>query len=503
MLHVLRTKSNSSSIRVDKRNVASVALCVIVVLVFGTAVASAAERPNVVWIIADDLSPELGCYGYKGVSTPNMDRLAADGRRYLNAFATAPVCSSSRSALITSVTQIVTGTHQHRTSVKRPLPEPVTPLFELMRRSGYFVCNGNSTLTKAGKTDYNFEWKGKAFDGVDWTSRQPGQPFFAQVQIKEPHRDFVTAQNRDRAATVQIPSYYPEHPVVRADWANYLQSIEVLDQHVGRVLDRLDREGLTDNTVVFFFGDHGRPHYRDKQWLYDGGLRVPLLIRWPGQLKAGAVHAELVSLLDVTAATLAVAGEEIPQWMEGRNLLDENFHGRTEVFAARDRCGNTVDRIRCIRTDRFKLIRNFHPDKPYSVQSGYKVLQYPGLTVAQVLHDRGELVGPPALFWADRRPEYELYDVVADPDEVNNLADDLEHATTLADLQHRLYAWIEASHDQGALVEPELEATITSSEKWYAGRMKQRGLSATIAPAKYLKWWEHQLGLQDESRRRP
>jgi uncharacterized sulfatase len=457
------------------------------------------DRANVVWIIADDLSPELGCYGYAGVATPHIDRLAAAGARYTNAFTTAPVCSPSRSALITGVFQTSTGTHQHRTTNKLPLPKPVEPITALMRRAGYFVCNSNATMNRSGKTDYNFKFAGKMFDAADWSigkkGRKPGQPFFVQVQIHEPHRDFVPASDATRAQQVQIPAYYPEHPVIRADWANYLASIEVLDRHVGAVIDRLEREQLADNTVVFFFGDHGRPHYRDKQWLYDGGIRVPLLVRWPRRIKAGDVRDQLVSLLDVTAATLAVAGINTPAWMDGQDMLADGYAGRELIFAARDRCGNTLDRIRCVRTKRFKYIRNFYPDRPYTQHSGYKELQYPGMTVARVLKLRGELTGPAAQFWADRRPAEELYDLSVDPEELNNVADDPGHAATLTSMRNHLQQWIKDTDDQGRIAEVGVKATVESSNRWYRGKLQQRGLSADIKPADYLKWWETHLGL--------
>jgi uncharacterized sulfatase len=456
----------------------------------------AADRPNVLWIIADDLSLELSCYGYKGVHTPHVDRLAEQGGRYTQAFATSPVCSSSRSALITGVYQTSTGTHQHRTTHKQPLPAPVEPVSELMRRAGYFVCNSDSSMMRPGKQDYNFDSERNLFDSPDWSGRKQGQPFFAQVQIHEPHRNFAKAEPARREVAVEIPSYYPEHPVIRADWANYLATIEVLDRNVGEVLARLGREGLADDTVVFFFGDHGRPHYRDKQWLYDGGLGVPLIIRWPRHVEAGSIHDELVSLIDVSATTLAVAGLDIPDWMQGTNMLAEGFHGRDMIFAARDRCGSTIDRIRCLRTKRFKYIRNFYPERPYSQHSGYKVLQYPGITVARVLHQRGELNGPPALFWMNQRPVEELYDLDADPEEVNNLAADRAYAQPLAELRARLDHWMQHTNDQGGVPEVDLQATIESSEDWYRSAMQKRGLPAYPDPERYLTWWQKELGIE-------
>ena len=461
----------------------------------------AGDRPNILWIIADDLSPDLGCYGYEGVNTPHIDRLAGRGRRYTAAFATAPVCSSSRSALITGVYQTTTGTHQHRTPDKSPLAAPVEPIPELLRQAGYFTCNSNASMSRAGKEDYNFAISGDLYDGVDWSvrdgGRRPGQPFFAQVQIHEPHRDFVVATDPDRFRETQIPTYYPNHAVIRADWANYLASIEVLDRKVGAVLNRLEREGLVENTIIFFFGDHGRPHYRDKQWLYDGGIRTPLIVCGPGRIQPGVVRDELVSLIDVSAATVALAGVAIPSWMQGQDMLAEDFVGRTRVFAARDRCGSTVDRIRAVRTQRFKYIRNFYPERPYSQHSGYKVLQYPGLTVANALYKRGQLPEPANLFWSSSRPAEELYDLSTDPDEIKNLANDPQLAPTLATLRQELDDWIRESGDQGRFPEEAEQAAIEASENWYEGRMKKRGLASQPHPEDYLRWWEDQLGINE------
>lgn len=472
------------------RTIVFVAVCAL------TTIASAAESPNIVWIIADDLSPELGCYGYEGVSTPNIDRLAREGRRYTAAFSTAPVCSSSRSAFITGVYQTATGTHHHRTEVKKPLPGSVVPILTLLRDAGYYLSNSNNTMKRAGKTDYNFTTTGKLFDGIDWSKRQKGQPFFAQIQIHEPHRPFVQAKDISRADSVKIPSYYPEHPVIRADWANYLASIEVLDRHVGEVLDRLEQEGELDNTVIFFFGDHGRPHYRGKQWLYDGGLHVPLMVRWPGHLQPGVVKSDMVSLIDVSAATVAAAGLDVPEWMDGQNFLSSDFNGRDMIFGARDRCGDAIDRIRCVRTDSFKYIRNDFPDRPYSQTSSYKDLQYPGMTVARALKQQGKLTGPPATFWEETRPAEELYDLNADPDETNNVAADPKYQKVLTSLKSEIDQWIADTNDQGYQPEPQLEETIKASRRWSDKAYKARGMERDVDPNIYLKWWEKELGVQ-------
>ncbi|QDT65769.1 sulfatase family protein [Calycomorphotria hydatis] len=467
------------------------------VLLISAAEITAAERPNILWIIADDLSPELGCYGYEGVNTPRIDNLAEEGTRYTAAFATSPVCSSSRSAFITGVYQTTTGSHHHRTHNMKPLPGSIVPITELLRDAGYYVCNSNSAMTRPGKSDYNFAFDGEVFDGAEWSKRKPGQPFFAQVQIHEPHRKFNNASAEVRNRDFKIPAYYPEHPIIRADWANYLATVEVLDEKVGKVLDRLDKEGLTENTVVIFFGDHGRPHYRDKQWLYDGGLRVPLIIRCPKHINAGAVNDELVSLIDVSAATVKLAGLDVPDWMQGRDLLSDDFQGRDMIFAARDRCGSTVDRIRCVRTEQYKYIRNFYPDKPYWQHSDYKELGYPGMTLGRVLKQRGELTGPHAAFWADHRPAEELYDLKADPEELHNLAADPDYQDKLAKLRSDLDHWMIETNDQGGQPETGLEELKATKDTWFERTMKKRGLSTSTTSEEYLQWWSKELGVAE------
>ncbi|MFD2256637.1 sulfatase [Luteolibacter algae] len=456
------------------------------------------ERPNVVWIISDDLGPELGCWGYPGVSTPNIDRLAREGTRYTQAFSSAPVCSASRTAFQTGQYQTTVGGHHHETHDKPVLTDETPTVVGLMREAGYFTSNGDGTKESIGKkwakSHFNFVYKDETFfDGQDWSQRAEGQPFFAQVQIKEPHRDFV--ENTKKRPLSPIPPYYPEHPVTRADWDNYLASIEVLDRHVGEVLDRLDAEGLTDDTLVFFFGDHGRPHVRDKQWLYEGGLHTPMIARWPGKVPAGVTTDHFASLLDLMPTTLVAAGAKLPE-LPGKNLFAPDWKGHEKIFAARDRCGDAVDRIRSVRNSRFKYIRNYHPEKSYMQLSSYKKLQYPVDTLMRILHAEGKWDGP---FMAETRPVDELYDLKNDPYELNNLAANPDYAKQLKELSSAVDEWIVDTGDKGEIEESltvDLPALFESKRiSYYEGTMKKRGLDPAISDKDYLDWWQKELHL--------
>ncbi|WP_442509214.1 sulfatase family protein [Novipirellula sp. SH528] len=453
----------------------------------------AADRPNVLWIISDDLGPELGCYGYPDVATPNVDRLASEGRRYTHAFSTSPVCSSSRSAFQTGRYQTSIGCQHHLTRDEKELTVPTA--IDLMRGAGYFISHGrgvaeDKTTAKFG-VNYLYDKK-NIFDGHDWSERKPGQPFFAQVHIGEPHRGFVTS-DRPRG-DAPIPPCYPEHPVTRADWANYLATIEVMDHKVGEILDRLKHEGVDDNTLIIFFGDHGRPHVRGKQWLYDGGLHTPLIVRWPAKIKKGTVEKPLASLLDVMPTTLAAAGVDTPK-LPGLNLLANDWQGHKMLFAARDRCGDTPDRIRSVRTQQFKYIRNFHPEIPYMQLSSYKKLEYPVETLMKVLHAEGKWDSP---FMAKTRPKEELYDLTADPNELKNLAGDPSQSEKLSEMRLALDQWIETTGDQGAIEEDvDIDALMAEKRKWYVKTMKARGLDPDLSDQAYLKWWEQELGVTE------
>ncbi len=473
----------------------------LLLLSLSTVSVDAAKGPNVMWIVADDLSPDLGCYGAKGVKTPNLDRLAASGIRYENAFATSPVCSPSRSAFVTGCYQTSIAAHHHRTRKPRPLREGVETVMERFKAAGYYVTNGTPDGKRA-KTDFNFTHDLQAlFDGTDWRKRAKGQPFFAQVQIKQPHRPFVKNADPDRLTQLELPPVYPDHPVTRADWANYLASVETMDAKVGQVLDQLKEEGVDDRTMVVFFGDHGRPMVWAKQWLYDAGLRVPLIVKSRDGEQAGTVDGRLVSLIDLAPTSLAVCGIEQPRKGQGIDVFDDTRDRRTAAFGARDRCGDATDRIRSVRTSDFLYIRNFEPRRPYTQHSGYKKLQYPVLTLLPVLAERGELSPVAKRFLAEEKPTEELYDVRADPFQTTNVAGDPKYAKPLAALRSRLEEWTAATDDQGRFPEGDAEYTaglLSEKRAYYNRGMRRRGLDPDLSDAEYLRWWEKELGVAED-----
>ena len=418
----------------------------------------AQRQPNILWLIAEDFGPDLGCYGNSEVVSPNLDRLAKEGTRFTNAFTTAPVCSPSRSAFMTGMYQTSIDAHNHRSHRDDGyrLPEGVRVITSWFREAGYFTANVKTAapgVQGTGKTDFNFTPAEPVFDGTDWNQRAAGQPFFAQINFTETHRPFRRNSERPTdPAKLTLPPQYPDHPVTRADWAAYYDMIGFLDQKIGAVLKRLGDEGILDDTVIFFFGDNGRAHVRGKQWLYDEGIHVPLIVRWPKHLSAGAVTDQLVSAIDFGATSLALAGIPVPPKMQGKPFLASGPR-RPYIVAARDRCDETMDRIRCVRTTRYKYIRNYFPNRPYSQLNRYKETEYPVLRLMRRLQAEGRLTPVQAQFMAATRPPEELYDVSRDPNELQNLADRPEQRATLVEMRRILDRWIAETGDRGEVAE--------------------------------------------------
>jgi arylsulfatase A-like enzyme len=430
------------------------------------------ERPNILWILGDDLGPQLSCYGDPLVKTPNADWIASEGARFTHCFTTAPVCSPARSAWNTGMYQTSFDAQNHRSHRKdgSRLPEGVRLVSHRLRDAGYFTANVTEVapgLKVPGKTDFNFQVDGKAFDGTHWNQRAKGQPFYAQVNLTAPHKgpDWPAARQGNKSlidpAKVELPPYYPDHPVVRDEVANYLDAVQRWDAQVGVILGALRADGLLDNTAIFVFGDNGRCLLRGKQWLYDPGTHVPLLVRWPGRVARGTVRRDLVSALDITATALDIAGVAHPRGLHGQSLFG-GAKPRPYIFTARDRCDMTVDRIRAVRDHRYKLIRNFMPERPYAQFNEYIRDSYPTLRVIQELHAAGKLNATQSQWMAPRKPEFELYDLKADPQEVRNLAEDPAHRMIKRRLVTALDQWIVETNDHGRT--PESPDTIRREE---------------------------------------
>jgi len=440
------------------------------VLAAPPALAAGSARPNILWLVAEDFGPHLGSYGTPQVWTPNLDRLAAEGVRYTRAFTTAPVCSASRSAFMTGMYQTTIGAHNHRSHRDDGyrVPEGSRSPPTGSARRGYYTANIRTfpdavQVAGTGKTDWNFTDSGKPFDSDDWSDLGPHQPFFAQVNFKETHRKFTSPERAD-PAKVAIAPYYPDHPVTRADYARYLDAASELDEKVGRILARLDAEGLAGSTIVVFSSDHGEAHVRGKQFCYDEGLHIPLIIRWPKSdpapepFRAGTVDDRLIAAIDLLPTLLDVAAAmPKPAAMQGEIFLgDHAGPPRRYVFGARDRCDETVFRFRTVRDGRYRYIRNFMPERPFLQANDYKERSYPVWNLIKELAAQGKLTPVQAVLAAPRMPPEELYDVVEDPDEIRNLADssDPEHRAALERLRAELGRWIEESNDQGRTPEP-------------------------------------------------
>ncbi|MDP6114691.1 MAG: sulfatase [Planctomycetota bacterium] len=416
-----------------------------------------AKRPNILWLYVEDMNAWMGCYGDKLVETPNIDALAKSGVRFEKAFMPAGVCSATRSGIITGTMQTTFGIHNHRSSRNNArnehselgmihLPNGVKTVPELFRDAGY------STFNK-GKDDYNFVYDRKKLYNVgDWKQVPAGTPFFGQIQLRG-GKARPKSKVMDRAK-VPIPPYYPDTEIVRDEIAHHYDCVLHTDAEVGRIVSDLKAAGRFENTVIFFFTDHGMRLNRHKQFLYEGGIHVPLIASWAAgqdKLKPGTVRPDLVSGIDITAASLALAGLKIPSYMEGRDFFAKDYREREFIVAARDRCDFTIEHIRAIRTKQFKYLRNFLTDRPY-MQSHYRDGTAFTRSMKQLYAD-GKLDKVQSAFWAPERASEELYDLDADPHEIANLATNPKYAEELKRHRGILEKWMKDTGDKGQQTE--------------------------------------------------
>ncbi|MBI1928580.1 sulfatase-like hydrolase/transferase [Candidatus Poribacteria bacterium] len=446
------------------------------------------NRPNILWISLEDTTPRFGCYGDPIARTPHIDRLAASGRRFPNAFSTAGVCAPSRSAIITGMYQTSIGTHHMRTThTNRYTPEMPTPysavpphyvktFTEYLRAVGYY-CTNNS------KTDYQFPspitaWD-ECSDEAHWRNRADGQPFFSVFNPTVTHESGMWPRD-DRSlitdpSAVKLPPYLPDTPKAREALARHYDNLALADERVGQILNELRADGLTENTIVFLWSDHGEGLPRGKRWPYDAGIRIPLLVRWPGQLEPGSVCEDLVSLIDLGPTVLSLAGIEVPSHLQGQPFLGPRATQREYVFATRDRYDESYDMVRAVRDKRYKYIRNFYPEKPYLLWIPYRN-RHPVMQEIWRLHAEGKLEGPQQLLFRQCRPVEELYDLENDPYELHNLANAPEHRSTLIRMRKALDDWRNEYGDMGEISEEQIVA------QWWPGGVQPQTAAPIFIP---------------------
>lgn len=427
----------------------------------GAGFSRAADLPNILWITSEDNGPQLGCYGDTYATTPHIDKLAARGLRYLNAWSTAPVCAPARTTLITGVYPPSTGSQHMRSDVAPPAWLKMFPQY--LREAGYHASNNS-------KEDYNLQKPGKVWDDssprAHWRARKPGQPFFAVFNFTETHESQIRKRPHTPVhdpAKVPIPPFHPDTPEVRQDWAQYYDKLTEMDARVGQILQQLAEDGLDGDTVIFYYGDHGPGMPRGKRWLYNTGLRVPLVVVIPEKFRhlapddylPGGATGRLVGFIDFAPTVLNLAGLPIPKFMQGRPFLGPDANARSQyLFGFRDRMDCRYDFSRAVRDAKYQYIRNYRADLPWGQHVSY-MFETPTTQVWKKLHDAGKLNPVQDLFWQAKPPE-ELYDLEADPDEIHNLAADPSHVGTLGRLRSTLRGHLTSTRDLGFLPEMEM-----------------------------------------------
>jgi len=446
--------------------------------------AAVTDRPNVLWITCEDIGPCLGCYGDALADTPNLDRLAAGGVRYTNAYVTAPVCAPVRSCIITGVYATSLGTQHLRSDVA--LPPGMRCFTEYLREAGYY-CTNNA------KKDYNFAdvdaWD-ESSGQAHWRKRPANRPFFSVFNIVNTHqaqingsdaewhekygRHLTDAERHDPARMI-VPPYYPDSPMVRKILARYYDLITLMDRRVGKILAELEADGLADDTIVFFYSDHGFGMPRYKRVLYDTGLRVPFIVHSPKKYahltgRAGTTRDRLISTVDLAPMMLGLAGLKPPEYMQGTAFLGPaEGKPRQYVFGASSRVDEAYEMARCVRDRRYKYIRNYLPHLPLIQHSAY-CDQAEIMQELRRLAAEGNLTPAQAALWTNR-PAEELYDTQTDPLELNNLTDSPKHIKIKAQLTAELRTWMLEIKDAGLLSEAAMHAR---SADWTPYEMTRR-----------------------------
>ena len=429
------------------------------------------KRPNILWIVAEDLSPIIPPFGDQTVETPYLSRLSQEGVRYTNVFSTSGVCAPSRAAIATGMYQNHIGAHHMRTrSVIDEGPEGLIPYEAvpppyMKMQSQYFREAGYYTTNNA-KEDYQFRAPVTAWDEsssqAHWRNRDLGQPFFSVFNLGITHESQIWRQADapslvSKDLDVPVPPYLPTTEISLNDIRQVYSNIVSMDKQVGRILNQLEEDSLVEDTIIFFYSDHGGPLPRQKRLLYDSGIEVPLIIRFPNKWRAGETDDQLVSFVDFKSTTLSLAGIRPPSYSDGRAFLGKFVETprRNYIHAAADRFDNEYDTIRAVRDSRFKYLRNYNLDKPYYLPLPYRE-QMPIMQELLRLNEQGQLNQNQAQWFRHQKPREELFDIENDPHELQNLAEDPAYSDKLIELRVELDSWLSGFKDLGFKPEDEL-----------------------------------------------
>ncbi|GAB4037045.1 sulfatase-like hydrolase/transferase [Spirosoma gilvum] len=438
--------------------------------------AATSGQPNIIWITCEDTSPYIGAYGDKLVKTPNIDQLAKEGVRYTRAYTTAGVCAPSRAAIITGMYQQSIGAQHMRTTgdakyqpvplYSAVVPEQVKCFPEYLRKAGYYCTNNE-------KQDYQFvapvtvwdengpaaSFRNRPRRGDDRRGDGKDKPFFAVFNFMITHESQLFSRKDSlliQGSQVTVPPIYPDTKIVRQDIARMLTNIERMDSQVGELIQLLKADGLYDNTIIFFYSDHGGNIPWTKREVLERGTHIPFIIRFPGAANAGTVNNELISAVDFAPTVLSLAGVPIPAYMQGQAFLGKQKAKtpRQYVFAARDRMDSEYDRVRMVRDKRYRYLYNYMPEKPYYQNLRYR-MSIPMMQELVKLRDEGKLDST-QMGWFKTKPVEELYDMDNDPYELHNLATDPKHAKKLIELRSVFQNWTNTVGDMATTPERDM-----------------------------------------------
>ncbi len=409
-------------------------------------------RPNIIWIVCEDMSQDLACYGNPLVKTPTLDHLANEGMRFNNMFTTAGVCSPSRTALAVGMYQNSIGAMHMRYSeeLKKPLPVGVKTIAHILQDNGYQSLG-------IGKDDYMFSLDKPSFQYKKIDELEKGIPFFAKVNSHYTHRIFekdkVNPIDRNK---VTLPPYYPDVQPLREDWAAYLENTQLLDNEINGILNEFEINGLLENTIIFFFSDHGRPMLKGKYWMYDSGIKIPFIIHIPKSMNMpknfnpGTVSKQMLSTIDISATTLALAGVKIPEYFQGKVFLGKQSEPeRKYIFASLDRIGGVYFKTRAVRSTKYKYIKNFNNGLSIlECSTEYRKARLPHYNTISILDNYNKLNEVQKTLVAPL-PLEELYDLENDPYEINNLAYKKEFQDVREKYETILTSWIKEIDDKG------------------------------------------------------